>query len=88
MHKLVEGGGKIVVPYKQNRMVLFKSDLLHATDKFTFKKGFVNRRINFTLLYGRRGQGEDALSVKQRTKLAKTSAIGAGAAPDVYYSRG
>ena len=71
MAKLVEHAEQIVIPYKQNRMVLFKSDLLHATDKFKFKKGFENRRINFTFLYGERGQGEDELSIKQRTQRSR-----------------
>ena len=71
MAKLVEDAERIVIPYKQNRMVLFKSDLLHATDTFKFKKGFENRRINFTFLYGERGQGEDELSIKQRTQRSR-----------------
>lgn len=32
---------------------MFKSTLLHASDgAHTFKKGYKNRRINFTLLFG------------------------------------
>jgi hypothetical protein len=42
-----------------NRLVLFQSDLYHKTD-FTsgnkFKKGYKNRRINVTLLFGKRQQ--------------------------------
>ena len=71
MASLVRHSEKIVIPYKQNRMVLFKSDLLHATDTFKFKRGFANRRINFTFLYGERGQGEDEISIKQRTERSK-----------------
>lgn len=29
----------VTVPYKQNRMVLFKSDLFHRTDRFNFRRG-------------------------------------------------
>ena len=39
-------------PYKCNRAVIFRSDLFHTTDRFAFKKGYCNRRINFTLLFG------------------------------------
>ena len=46
----------IRVPHKQNRAVIFNSDLFHATDEIHFKDGYENRRINVTLLYGRRHQ--------------------------------
>lgn len=42
----------VTVPHKQNRAVLFDSALFHHTDKFKFKKGHKNHRINLTLLYG------------------------------------
>jgi len=42
----------VTVPYKQNRAVIFDSALFHHTDKFRFRKGYKNRRINLTLLYG------------------------------------
>ena len=41
------------VSYKENRCVLFDSTLLHTTDRFSFKPGYCNRRINVTLLYGK-----------------------------------
>ena len=41
------------VSYKDNRCVLFDSTLLHTTDRFSFKPGYRNRRINVTLLYGK-----------------------------------
>jgi len=46
--------GKIVAPHRQNRMVMFNSDLFHATDTIEFKEGFENRRINVTMLFGHR----------------------------------
>ena len=46
--------GKMVVPYAQNRVVLFNSDLFHETDNFEFKPGYENRRINITMLFGNR----------------------------------
>ena len=46
--------GKIVVPYRENRIVLFNSNLFHETDTFDFEQGYENRRINITVLFGRR----------------------------------
>jgi tetratricopeptide (TPR) repeat protein len=40
------------VPYRANRAVIFDSDLFHATDDPRFREGYLNRRINITLLYG------------------------------------
>ena len=76
MAALVAGGEELVIPYRQNRMVLFKSDLFHATDTFRFRSGFAHRRINLTFLFGYRGQGEDAASIAQRTNEAKCSGRG------------
>lgn len=42
----------IRVPHRQNRAVLFNSDLFHATDTIRFKPGYENRRINITMLFG------------------------------------
>ena len=47
----------MVVPHRQNRVVLFNSDLFHETARFTFKPGYKNRRINVTMLFGRRQDG-------------------------------
>ena len=47
------------IPYRANRAVIFDSDLFHATDTIKFKDGYLNRRINVTLLYGRREAGEE-----------------------------
>ncbi len=40
------------VPYRANRAVIFDSGLIHATDSPHFRAGYLNRRINVTLLYG------------------------------------
>ena len=52
----VEGAGArpTIIPYRANRAVIFDSDLFHETDEIDFKDGYENRRINVTLLYGRR----------------------------------
>jgi hypothetical protein len=46
--------GKTVVPYGENRIVLFNSNLFHETDSTDFKPGYENRRINITMLFGKR----------------------------------
>lgn len=48
------GAKEIIVPHKTNRAVIFDSDLFHQTDQINFKEGYLNRRINITMLYGRR----------------------------------
>jgi hypothetical protein len=48
------GARSVTIPYKANRAVIFDSDLFHETDRLVFKEGYRNRRINITLLYGRR----------------------------------
>lgn len=48
------GATAVTVPYRANRAVIFDSDLFHETDSFRFKEGYLNRRINLTMLYGRR----------------------------------
>lgn len=52
---LRESGAKAVtVPYRQNRALIFNSDLFHESDTMRFKDDYESRRINITLLYGRR----------------------------------
>lgn len=46
--------GTLVVPHAENRAVLFNSDLFHETDTISFREGYENRRINVTMLFGRR----------------------------------
>ena len=48
------GAQPVRVPHRQNRMVVFNSDLFHETDKISFAEGYENRRVNITLLYGTR----------------------------------
>jgi hypothetical protein len=48
------GARPITVPYRANRAVIFDSDLFHRTDRIDFKPGYLNRRINVTMLYGDR----------------------------------
>ena len=48
------GARSVTVPYRSDRAVIFDSDLFHETDRIVFKEGYLNRRINITLLYGQR----------------------------------
>lgn len=48
------GSVPLRIPHRANRAVIFDSDLFHATDTLRFRAGYLNRRINITLLYGLR----------------------------------
>ena len=54
------------VPYKHNTLVMFKSSLLHQTTAVRFRRGYENRRINYTLLFG-----------QMHDKCAKSDSAGA-----------
>ena len=49
-----EGAQAVTIPYRQNRAVIFNSNLFHCTDSFNFRDDYESRRINVTLLYGNR----------------------------------
>ena len=50
-----EGVVPIVVPMRQNRVVMFNSNLFHKSDTYTFSdKKYEHRRINVTFLFGKR----------------------------------
>jgi len=52
---LTESGARpTTIPHRSNRAVIFDSNLFHQTDEIRFKQGYLNRRINITMLYGRR----------------------------------
>jgi Tfp pilus assembly protein PilF len=53
-----EGARAVTVPYRENRAVIFNSNLFHCTDSFNFQDEYGSRRVNVTLLYGDR-QGRD-----------------------------
>ncbi len=42
------------IPHRANRAVIFKSDLFHKTSDCDFKEGYLNKRINVSLLFGHR----------------------------------
>jgi tetratricopeptide (TPR) repeat protein len=45
-------GDMLIVPYRENRAVMFESRLFHWSDAPHFSPGYENRRINVTLLFG------------------------------------
>jgi len=45
---------RIVVPYRENRAVLFNSRLFHESDAVDFQPGYANYRINITMLFGKK----------------------------------
>jgi tetratricopeptide (TPR) repeat protein len=50
---LQRAGAKAVhIPHRANRAVIFKSSLFHRTDECRFAEGYLNKRINVSLLYG------------------------------------
>jgi len=52
---LKDSGAKAIrVPYRANRAVVFNSALFHETDAIDFRDTYEDRRINITLLYGRK----------------------------------
>ncbi|HEX8611289.1 MAG TPA: hypothetical protein VF800_08390 [Telluria sp.] len=44
----------IRIPYRQNRAIIFDSDLFHATEAVRFRPDYLSHRINITMLYGER----------------------------------
>lgn len=48
------GAKAVTVPHRQNRALVFNSDLFHKTDEIRFRDDYESRRINVTFLYGRR----------------------------------
>jgi Tfp pilus assembly protein PilF len=57
------GARSVTIPYRANRAVIFDSDLFHETDQIAFKDGYTNRRMNITLLYGRRRSHEGMAAI-------------------------
>lgn len=61
--------GNTSVEHCQNRALMFNSMLFHQSDPFRFKKGFENRRINLTLLFGKKPWPGSSLQPKERREL-------------------
>ena len=50
------GAKSIEIPYRANREIIFNSDLFHVTANCRFGERYEDRRMNVTMLYGRRGE--------------------------------
>merc|ERR1711920_533938 len=67
--RLLAAGGVRHVDYKQNRAVMFVSDLFHESEPFEFIDSDEQPRVNLTLLFGDRAAARTARpspSKKQR----------------------
>lgn len=74
----------VTIPYRQNRAIIFNSDLFHATSGLQFRPGYENRRINVTMLYGDREQDihhrdlARPVAVPQQAQGWRSAAFGRG----------
>jgi hypothetical protein len=50
----VRGPREMRIPYRRNRLVVFNSDLFHATEEVLFRPSYESHRINVTMLFGDR----------------------------------
>lgn len=71
--------GRVVVPHRQNRVVVFNSNLFHETQMPHFSPGYKNRRINLTFLFGRRCSGSDGTNEGAGASGAAAAASSASA---------
>lgn len=65
----------IRIPYRQNRAIIFNSDLFHGTEAVCFRPDYLGHRINVTMLYGDRGS--DAQHAEPRSATTPPAAHGA-----------
>ncbi|WP_374362557.1 hypothetical protein [Pseudoduganella danionis] len=64
------GARAYYIPYRQNRAIIFDSDLFHGTARCHFRDDYESRRINVTLLYGQRHQ-DDTQPAQSRPQLER-----------------
>ncbi|MFM0330103.1 tetratricopeptide repeat protein [Paraburkholderia strydomiana] len=67
-----QASAAVTIPYRQNRAIIFNSDLFHATAAVSFRPGYENHRINVTMLYGDR---EDDVHHRQLGKPDRTNGL-------------
>jgi tetratricopeptide (TPR) repeat protein len=48
----LEDANTTTIPYRENRAVMFYSNMFHRSDRFRFKPGYENSRMNVTMLFG------------------------------------
>jgi hypothetical protein len=66
------------IPYKQNRAIIFNSDLFHATEAVHFRPGYENHRVNVTMLYGLRENDVHHLDERIDSSTGSTRTSSAG----------
>ncbi len=49
----LQGAQTRIIPYRENRAVMFHSNMFHCSDRFCFRQGYENSRMNITMLFGR-----------------------------------
>lgn len=54
IEEYIAGTESVEIPYKQNRAVIFNSNLFHKTQDYRFEDKYESRRINITMLFGQR----------------------------------
>lgn len=69
-----QGAEAITIPYRQNRAIIFNSDLFHATDKVHFRPEYEFHRINVTMLYGERADDHHHRTVSPEHPTATSPA--------------
>lgn len=72
--------GVIRIPYRQNRAIIFNSDLFHATEQVNFKPDYRSHRINITMLYGERRLDDHYPPSHRDDSLAHSSSMWRSAA--------
>lgn len=65
----------INIPYRENRAVIFNSDLFHATAEVNFRPEYEHRRVNITMLYGVRERDDHHSMLSAHSLPAASSSI-------------
>jgi hypothetical protein len=68
------GARAILIPYRENRAIIFNSDLFHTTAPIRFRPEYEYRRVNITLLYGDRANDRHHPSPRAHTATAEVPA--------------
>jgi hypothetical protein len=58
LESIIQGVEPHRVAHKQNRAILFQSELIHGSQPMHWKRGYETKRINLTLLFGKKGESQ------------------------------
>ena len=56
INAFLESADTMIIPHRQNRALLFNSNLFHRSDNLHFRDDYASRRMNITMLFGKRGR--------------------------------